>query len=297
MMTQRARQMGMRSTTFKNASGLTMSGHVSSPRDMALLARHLMYDFPQYYNIFGRKSTTAFGRRINNTNRLLHSYRGADGLKTGYTRAAGFSLAASATRGQKRIIAVHFGGRSSSARNREVARLLDIGFNRAAPRVAVVKPGVVISPMPVPNPRRERTPALVAGLREIGTALAPAAAHAATPDPVQRPQALAGNVPRSMMPVPAPNRGPVVEPGWTVDLGAFTRREMAVATLAMAAFGDVPGLAEAGREVAELDGPGDAQRFAARFTGLDGVTALTTCAVLSVDGQPCTPNPPEQGGP
>lgn len=295
MMTRRARQLGMRNTTFRNASGLTASGHLSTPRDMALLARHLHFDFPQYWNIFGRTDTVAFGRRINNTNRLLRSYRGADGIKTGYTRAAGFNLAASAERNGRHVVAILFGGSSSAARNREVARLLDIGFDRAPMRVAAVAPGQVSSPMPQPNPRRSREPVLVAGLREVGKALTPNAAHAAVPDETLLPPTATAGMPRSALPQPAPNRD--VEPGWSVDLGAFVEREMAIATLAMAAFGEVPGLAAAGREVVTIDGSGIDPTYTARFTGLDGVTALTACAVLAVEGQRCTPQPPEQGGP
>ncbi len=99
---------------------------------MAILARHLHFDFPAYWNVFGRKSSYAAGKRVWTTNRLLTSYRGADGIKTGYTRAAGYNLAASARRGSERVIAVVFGGKSSRWRNARVAELLDKGFARAA---------------------------------------------------------------------------------------------------------------------------------------------------------------------
>ncbi|MEL6792656.1 MAG: D-alanyl-D-alanine carboxypeptidase family protein, partial [Pseudomonadota bacterium] len=97
MMTERARRLGMTNTQFRNASGLTATGQYSTARDMAKLGRALFYDFPQYYNLFGRKTTHAMGKTIYNTNRrLLGSYRGADGIKTGYTNAAGFNLVSSA---------------------------------------------------------------------------------------------------------------------------------------------------------------------------------------------------------
>lgn len=88
----------------------------------------------------------------------------------------------------------------------------------------------------------------------------------------------------------------MAEPGWTVELGAFTQREEAVATLATVAFGDVPGLADAAREVTPLDTDGAEALYAARFTGVDGLTALTACAVISAEGQACEPQPPGQGG-
>ena len=140
-MTRMAKAMGMGSTTFKNAHGLTESGHLSTARDMTTLGRHLFYDFPEYYNLFSRKSTSAGIKTVSNTNRrLLGAYRGADGIKTGYTRAAGYNLVASAERGSERIIATVFGGRSTPWRNARVAELLDMGFERAPSRVAVRKP-------------------------------------------------------------------------------------------------------------------------------------------------------------
>ncbi len=140
-MTRTAKALGMSKTTFKNAHGLTEKGHLSTARDMSILGRHLLYDYPDYYNLFSRKSTDAGVKTVPNTNRrLLSNYKGADGIKTGYTRAAGFNLVASAERGQERIIATVFGGRSTATRNARVAELLDMGFKRAPSRVAIRKP-------------------------------------------------------------------------------------------------------------------------------------------------------------
>ncbi|WP_323778350.1 D-alanyl-D-alanine carboxypeptidase family protein [Leisingera sp.] len=140
-MNRTARALGMSRTTFKNAHGLTASGHLSTARDMTTLGRHLLYDYPEYYNLFSRRTTNAGVREVPNTNRrLLASYRGADGIKTGYTRAAGSNLVASAKRGNERIIATVFGGTSSTARNAKVAELLDLGFRRAPTRAALRKP-------------------------------------------------------------------------------------------------------------------------------------------------------------
>ncbi len=140
-MTRTAKAMGMSRTTFKNAHGLTEAGHLSTARDMTTLGRHLLYDYPEYYNLFSRQSTHAGIKTVPNTNRrLLAAYRGADGIKTGYTRAAGFNLVASAKRGDKRIIATVFGGKSSTSRNAKVAELLDMGFRRAPSRAPIRKP-------------------------------------------------------------------------------------------------------------------------------------------------------------
>lgn len=139
-MTRTAKALGMTNTTFKNANGLTAQGHLSSARDMTILGRHLFYDFPQYYNLFSRRSVDAGLATVNNTNRrFLDAYEGADGIKTGYTVAAGFNLTASADRGGKRLIATIFGGKSTADRNAKMMKLLDLGFGKA-PRNAPVNP-------------------------------------------------------------------------------------------------------------------------------------------------------------
>jgi D-alanyl-D-alanine carboxypeptidase len=139
-MNRTAKALGMRDSTFKNANGLTANGHLSTARDMSLLGRRLFYDFPQYYNIFSRRSTDAGMAEVANTNRrFLDAYPGSDGIKTGYTVAAGFNLTASAERGGKRIIATVFGGKSTAHRNAKMADLLDLGFGKA-PANATTKP-------------------------------------------------------------------------------------------------------------------------------------------------------------
>ncbi|MCE5973663.1 serine hydrolase [Sinirhodobacter sp. WL0062] len=140
-MNRTAKALGMNSTTFKNANGLTRAGHLSTARDMSTLGRRLFYDYPQYYNIFSRRTADAGMAKVANTNRrFLDAYEGADGIKTGYTVAAGFNLTASAQRGGKRIIATVFGGTSTAQRNAKMAELLDIGFGRAPNRVQEVRP-------------------------------------------------------------------------------------------------------------------------------------------------------------
>jgi D-alanyl-D-alanine carboxypeptidase len=141
-MTRTAKALGMSRTTFKNAHGLTETGHMSTARDMTKLGRHILYDYPEYYHLFSRTTIDAGVRTVPNTNRrLLASYKGADGIKTGYTRAAGSNLVASAKRGNERIIATVFGGKSSTSRNAKVAELLDLGFRRAPSRAKLRTPG------------------------------------------------------------------------------------------------------------------------------------------------------------
>lgn len=140
-MTQMARALGMRNSNFRNANGLTQEGHYSTAYDMTLLGRHLFYDFPQYYNLFSRRSADAGIAKVSSTNkRFLDAYEGADGIKTGYTRAAGFNLTASAHRGNKHLIATVFGGTSTAQRNQVMAQLLDSSFSRVPERVRETRP-------------------------------------------------------------------------------------------------------------------------------------------------------------
>ncbi|WP_240473696.1 D-alanyl-D-alanine carboxypeptidase family protein [Thioclava pacifica] len=140
-MNRTARQLGMTHTHFVNANGLTRKGHLSSAHDMTILGRHLFFDFPQYYNIFSRRSADAKIATVYSTNRrFLNAYQGADGIKTGYTSASGFNLTASAKRGNERIIATVFGGTSTAQRNAKMADLLDLGFKRAPSKAPTLRP-------------------------------------------------------------------------------------------------------------------------------------------------------------
>ncbi|WP_299814882.1 D-alanyl-D-alanine carboxypeptidase family protein [uncultured Jannaschia sp.] len=140
-MNRTAEALGMTASTFRNAHGLTRSGHLSTARDMSVMGRRMFYDYPQYYNLFSRRSTDASITQVRNTNRrFLNAYRGADGIKTGFTNAAGFNLVSSAERGGVRIIATVFGGRSTATRNARIMELLDYGFAHAPARVTERKP-------------------------------------------------------------------------------------------------------------------------------------------------------------
>ncbi len=174
-MTRRARALGMRSTTFRNASGLPNRGQLSTARDMATLGRRILRDFPDMYDGFSRRSWTWRGRTYRNHNRLLGSYRGADGIKTGYIRASGYNLVASAERDGRRLIAVVFGGRTSKSRNRIVARLLDRGFAPAGPAAANSPPGTrsARSAVPAPRPRVLPEPRRPAAAGKVRLAHAP----------------------------------------------------------------------------------------------------------------------------
>ena len=128
LMTLKAEELGMTQTRYVNANGLPDSRQLTSARDLAILSRAVLRDFPQYYSYFGIRHWNFGGREYNNTNGLLHSGHGYDGIKTGYTNASGYNLAASAVRDGKRLITIVLGGRSTRTRNDHVAELMNTGF-------------------------------------------------------------------------------------------------------------------------------------------------------------------------
>jgi D-alanyl-D-alanine carboxypeptidase len=127
-MTKTAKTLGMKQTVFKNASGLPNSGQLTTARDMAILARALMSRFPDYYEFFNTQSFRYNGRTYQTHNRVLKNYPGADGLKTGYTRASGYNLATSVERNGHRLIGIVLGGKSARGRDAQMMALLDEGF-------------------------------------------------------------------------------------------------------------------------------------------------------------------------
>ena len=143
-MTAKAGRIGLDDTKFRNASGLPHPYQVTTARDMAVLARALIDQFPGYYKYFSVERMRYQGRVYRNHNNLLGRYDGVDGIKTGYIDAAGYNLVASAVRDGRRVIAVALGGRSAAARDRRVAALLDRGFARLPARLPPIpeaKPG------------------------------------------------------------------------------------------------------------------------------------------------------------
>ncbi len=130
-MTRTARSIGMTNTTFLNASGLPNPGQVTTARDMATLGLRLMRDFPQYYPYFRIQSFVYNGQTVKGHNRLLGSYEGTDGIKTGYIAASGFNLVTSVRRGDKRLVGVVIGGRTGAARDTYMKQMLSRYFDTA----------------------------------------------------------------------------------------------------------------------------------------------------------------------
>ncbi|WP_052945259.1 D-alanyl-D-alanine carboxypeptidase family protein, partial [Acidisphaera rubrifaciens] len=130
MMTLRARALGMTHTVFRNASGLPDPEQVSTARDLAILARHIVTDFPNFYGYFSTPNFMWHRRLIPNHDHMLETYPGADGMKTGYTQLAGHNLVTSAERSGVRLIGVVLGAGSNVERDRQMAWLLDQGFEQ-----------------------------------------------------------------------------------------------------------------------------------------------------------------------
>ncbi|MEL6817845.1 MAG: D-alanyl-D-alanine carboxypeptidase family protein [Pseudomonadota bacterium] len=128
-MTARARSLGMNATVFKNASGLPDPNMRTTARDMAKLSLALRRNHGRYYGYFGLTQFEYNGRAVTGHNNVLKSYAGADGLKTGYTRASGSNLATSASRNGRRVIAIVMGGDSAARRDQHMIELLDVYLN------------------------------------------------------------------------------------------------------------------------------------------------------------------------
>ena len=131
MMTAKARAIGMSRTTFKNASGLPDPGQVTTATDMARLSISLKRQFPHYYGYFGQTEVTVAGRTIKGHNKAMDMIPGADGLKTGYTRASGFNLATSVSRGGKSVVGVVMGEDTSAIRNARMVQLMSTYVKKA----------------------------------------------------------------------------------------------------------------------------------------------------------------------
>lgn len=142
LMTQRARQLGMMNSTFRNSNGWPVPGHVMSMRDLGILAERLITEFPQYYHYFAQREFEFDGRAPDNRynrNPLLGLGIGVDGLKTGHTEEAGYGLVGSAVQGNRRVTFVITGLGSAEARARESERIVNWAFRQFAEREVVTE--------------------------------------------------------------------------------------------------------------------------------------------------------------
>ncbi len=214
MMTDKAHQLGMTNTLFRNASGLPDDEQVTTARDLVKLAQHLHDDFPQYYRFFATREFIFRGRVIKGHNHLMYRYAGMDGLKTGFTSASGFNLASSAERDGHRLFGVVMGSTSGGVRDRLMATLLDNGFaHRPTDPILVAEAG---------GQSAKTAKRLLAGAGTVLAALSPIPkAEAATP-PAPPARVLRARNTRSEGIVTA-----VSTERWAVQVGAFAKEAQA----------------------------------------------------------------------
>jgi D-alanyl-D-alanine carboxypeptidase len=225
LMTAKARELGMTHTFYHNASGLPDEQQVTTARDLAILAHHLAYDFPQYFPYFSTPSFSYRTAYYNTHDNLIGRYDGADGIKTGYTEASGFNLVSSVVRGGAHVIGVVMGGRSAHRRDGEMIRLLNDTFAQIDQNPRLVARATVPWQTVAEN---TRSAPVIAGFQIGGAGVQPQAAavpHATNapadpddedaaesrPDPDETPAAPASNTPASntnviaAMPAPFPH--------------------------------------------------------------------------------------------
>lgn len=279
-MTNKARQLGLTSTVYRNASGLPDPEQHTTAHDVARLALALLHDFPQKYRYFSTRQFDFRGRIIGNHNHLLDWYPGADGIKTGYIRASGFNLAASAVRDGHRLVGVIMGGPSAGTRDREMGALLDRGFAELG---VASPPPVHHEPPPAPHvavATAER--AAPASPRPKPGLLTKAAARLAVHlSPVTKADAaVLPHQPRETVP---PER-------WGIQLGAFHAESGAEKAGHTAA-----GLAVAkGKrlQIVETGKTAKARLYRARLMNFTPQEAQSACAALRKKGVECAVVPP-----
>ena len=301
MMTAKAKQLGMNNTQYVNANGLPDNRQLTTARDLSILSRAVLRDFPQYYTFFSTREFTYLGRTTRNHNHLLGSMPGVDGIKTGFTNASGFNLAASAVRDDHRLIAVVLGGSSTAARDLHVEDLLDAGFTVIKKRELGQTTTIAQNLRePAPVGAIDRVPTEQgdgdqAGVHIMVDGKAPAHAAAAcvtkrvrvhhklvkrciTPAADVRPKGKAAAAKTRVAEADAQSGG-----DWQVQLGAYKNSAQAQAQLAKvnAKFAEALSASEGGH-VQHASGS-----YRVRFAGLSAGQAKDTCASLSAQGQSC----------
>lgn len=320
-MTVKAHEIGMRKTTFRNASGLPSVTQRTTAHDLAVLGRRLMRDYPQYYHYFSTTSFAWNGRTYQTHNQLVKNYEGAEGMKTGYTRVSGFNLVTAAHRDGRRLVGVVMGGRSVRSRDTHMREILDAAFEAAKQTPALV---ASMEPSGL-TPRLK--PTLVAELvtrKEREDAMAKAAAGAAllaaedreagdaavafadqTTDEEPTATGDPSDVIRSLIVASAADPAapsttgasePAVAEGdsdadfggattWSVQIGAYSSRALAGAELTAAA--NAAALGARSRLVEPFKDAAGKELFRARFVSLTAGEASDVCDALKRVARTC----------
>jgi D-alanyl-D-alanine carboxypeptidase len=303
-MTQRARRLGMSSTLFANASGLPNDAQITTARDMAVLGRALIRDFPEFYPLFSTKNFVYQGRVHPNHNRLMNVYDGMDGIKTGFIRASGFNLVASAKRDGRRLVGAVFGGTSPGQRDQLMAKLMDAGFagtlvamreNEAPQRSLIVaadgpKQGIV----PVNATMSTRLPARANGgatITPVSATLGRAAAPVLTPTVIDTPRGQTGQKQATAQPVSLKPQGKPQSGGWAVQVCAFATGANAHKAAQAATASAKAALGRGTIAVAEGKDAKGARVYRARIAGLTEKEARDACQSLTRQKNACVAVP------
>ena len=284
IMTQRARDMGMEKTTFRNPNGLPDSEQMTTARDMATLGRALIQDYPKYYPYFSTSAFTYKGTVFGNHNRLMSWYQGMDGIKTGFINASGFNLVASAVRDGRRLIGVVFGGSSAAGRDQVMAKILDAGFSKTGPLLVAQNDAVAQQQ----QPNTDRFSLVASANAAAPWVAAPTkiqgqgnddSGHDMLVQPAQKPIKMAGFMPtlrgaKGLAKDPRPTAGE-----WAIQIGSFSSANAGKQALAKASKSVPKLLSSAAKGVTPIKTK-SGTLYRARFTGLSATAAATACAAL-----------------
>ncbi len=285
-MNAKARELGMNHTRFTTPHGLPDMRQATTANDLGILSRAVMRDYPQYYRYLGLHDWQFNGRDYRNTNGLLATLNGYDGIKTGFTNASGYNLSASAVRNNKRLITIVMGGRSTASRNAHVAELMDTGFevqNRRArgERIQVAQAFFEERGFGIPSPT---APVAYASATTEGrpytssdVALVSAPATRDTPTEITPAPSARRNAARAT-PAPAAPAG-----RWSVQVGAFRDETVARNWLTEVNRRFRSEFTGAEQTIQTADGGW----FRSRFTGLTEEKANTACETLAARRVTC----------
>jgi D-alanyl-D-alanine carboxypeptidase len=322
--TAKAEQLGMNQTRYVNPHGLPDSRQVTSARDLAILSRAVMRDYPQYYHYFGQQHWVYNGREYANTNGLLHRGEGVDGIKTGFTNASGYNLAASAVRDGRRIITIVLGGRSTASRNAHVAELMATGFEverrrAAGEQIQLGQTFFESRGYGVGNEGATVYASATPDYQGAENGISNAVAYTAAPAPVEQPAVVARNYASVAAATPTPTNGdltsqlngarandrpaqaaprrnasatpaPAAAPSgnWSVQVGAFRQENIAREWLT-----EVNRRFRSQFRAAESRVVTAGEWYRSRFTGLTEESARAACAALGERNVTCMVVRPE----
>ena len=327
-MTRVARSIGMSRSTFQNASGLPNPKQLTTARDMATLGLRLMRDFPQYYPYFRITTFNYKGQTIRSHNRLVGRFSGTDGIKTGYTNASGYNLVTSTRRGDKRLVGVVLGGRTTAARNTYMMVMLEKMFPNAksGSKVAAVAGSSkgVIDPLAVAANQRVKGEILTPSQPLNDDQMAAASAQASQ-GPVNEgseedvAETASTNEPKVLQADLAPAAGMLskrknspttlpfavksaaAEPtklteelgqSWNIQIGAFPNKGDAQAKLTALRGGNLRQLAGKPAFTVAIKS-GSKILYRARFAGFDESSAKQVCAQITKLGDKCVTVSPQ----